>query len=69
MAMEIKSNNKLYLDYGMLRWQVKPASSNRSKDTVPMKHFEGVQSVEEHAKIILQQLVNHELTKMGRQNG
>lgn len=27
--------------------------------------FEGVQSVEEHAKIILQQLVNHELTKMG----
>ena len=28
--------------------------------------FEGVQSVEEHAKLILQQLVNYELTKMGK---
>ena len=30
------------------------------------ENFEGIQSVEEHAKIILQQLVNHELTKMGK---
>ena len=29
------------------------------------EHFEGVQSVEEHAKLILQQLMNYELTKMG----
>ena len=28
--------------------------------------FEGVQSVEEHAKLILQQLINYELTKMGK---
>jgi hypothetical protein len=40
------------------------------------ENLEGVQSVEEHAKLILQQLVNYELTKMGkrmvenmRQNG
>ena len=30
------------------------------------ENFEGIQSVEDHAKLILQQLMNYELTKMGK---